>query len=84
MRSRKFIAILSYLHFTGQVCLAAPLLVPSPEVHTRDDALNFWHTATTVLAPVYGPLAEQIVSEFRLAEGVKKRGDVGSTETVRS
>jgi len=46
--------------------------------HTREDALEFLHIANTVLAPVYGPLAEQIVAEYDL---VTKQGigiDVGS------
>ena len=32
------------------------------------DGGNLLHIASTILAPVYGPLAEQIVSEFDLAE----------------
>lgn len=62
----------------GQFCLAAPLLVPSPETHTRADALKFWRVATTALAPVYAPLAEQIVSEFQLAEEEGIGIDLGS------
>jgi SAM-dependent methyltransferase len=62
----------------GQFCLAAPLLVPSPETYTREDALKFWRVATTALAPVYAPLAEQIVSEFQLAEKEGIGIDIGS------
>ena len=62
----------------GQFCLAEPLLVPSPETHTRDYAVKFTQTANTVLAPVYAPLAEQIVSEFQLAEREGIGIDLGS------
>ena len=34
---------------------------------SREAALDFINIASTRLAPVYGPLAEQIVSEFELA-----------------
>jgi len=64
--------------FAGQFCLAEPLLVPSPETHTRDYAVKFTKTANTVLAPVYAPLAEQIVSEFQLAEKAGIGIDLGS------
>ena len=62
----------------GQFCLAEPLLVPSPETHTRDYAVKFAKTANTVLSPVYAPLAEQIVSEFQLAEREGIGIDLGS------
>jgi SAM-dependent methyltransferase len=64
--------------FARQICLAEPLLVPSPDTYTRDYAVKFTQTANTVLAPVYTPLAEQIVSEFQLAEKSGIGIDLGS------
>ena len=78
MQSKKVIAILLWWFIAGQFCLAAPLLVPSPDIHTREDALKFWSVVTTILAPVYGPLAEQIVSKFQLAEKEGIGIDLGS------
>jgi len=78
MQYRKMIAILLCWWIAGQFCLDAPLLVPSPDIHTREYALKFWRVATTTLAPVYGPLAEQIVSEFQLAEKEGIGIDLGS------
>ena len=71
-------SLILYWCIAGQFCLAVPLLVPSPETHTREDALKFWRIATTALAPVYAPLAEQIVSEFQLAEKEGIGIDLGS------
>lgn len=75
---RKKIAIFLCWCIAGQFCLADMLLIQSSDAHSREYALKFWGVATTVLAPVYGPLAEQIVCEFQLAD---KKGigiDLGS------
>ena len=60
-------------------CIAGgePLATASVD-HTREDALGFLHIANTVLAPVYGPLAEQIVAEYNLATKQGIGIDVGS------
>ena len=58
--------------------LAEPLLTPSPETYTSEDALNFWRISTSILAPVYAPLAEQITSDFQLAEKEGIGIDLGS------
>ena len=60
------------------LCVGLLLSAPFCLGQSREDALKFEKTADTVLKPVYAPLAENIVSEFDLAE---KRGigiDVGS------
>ena len=45
---------------------------PEPGEPTRQDALDMIELAETVLAPVYGPLAEQVVAEYGLTatEGI--------------
>jgi len=68
-----------FLFYTiGRLCLAEPLLVPSPETYTRDYAVKFTKISNTILAPVYAPLAQQIVSEFGLAEKSGIGIDLGS------
>jgi SAM-dependent methyltransferase len=63
----KIIAVLLWLFVSVTASSGEVLLVPSPEVYTREYALEFTKTANTTLAPVYGPLAEQIVSDYQLA-----------------
>ncbi|MEA3421567.1 MAG: class I SAM-dependent methyltransferase [Acidobacteriota bacterium] len=75
---RKSIVVLLCWGIVGQFFLAMILSMPSADIHSREEALKFWHVATTILMPVYGPLADQIVSEFQLAD---KKGigiDIGS------
>ena len=55
-----------------------PLLYPCSEKHTAEDATRMIKAASGRLAPVYAPLAEQIVSEFQLAEKEGIGIDVGS------
>jgi len=44
------------------------LLTPDPEVHTRKAAQRMVQASRTHLAPVYAPLAEELVSRLGLAE----------------
>ena len=57
---------------------AEPLLVPDSNIHTQEDALGFWETAKTSLAPVYPPLAEYLVNQYQLAEREGIGIDLGS------
>ena len=50
------------------LCFSVPLVSAPDSSKLREYAQNFTRTAATVLAPVYGPLAEQIVLEFDLAD----------------
>ena len=68
MRSVGVIAQLLWSVVVTQVVFAEPFLVPSPDKYTREGALEFQKTASTVLNPAYDPLAEGIVSRFDLAE----------------
>jgi len=71
------IALLTWLVFSN-TSLAEPLLAPDPETFTRDYADKFIKTANGALSPVYAPLAEQIVTEFRLADKQGIGIDLGS------
>jgi len=55
-----------------------PLLCPSDTEHTPQDAERMTKAATGILAPVYGPLAEHIVEELRLAQMEGIAIDIGS------
>ncbi|MCX8038304.1 MAG: class I SAM-dependent methyltransferase [Candidatus Sumerlaeia bacterium] len=57
---------------------AEPLLVPDDALHTRDAAEGMIRAASTSLAPVYAPLAEQIVRDFELADKTGIGIDLGS------
>lgn len=78
MHFRNYMFILLCWCIAGRFCLAEPLLAPSPEIHTSEYAERFTHTANTVLAPVYAPLAEQIASEYQLADKEGIGIDLGS------
>jgi len=78
MRLAKITAISVLYYIFADVCLADVLLVPSPEKYTSEAATRFWTVANTTFAPLYGPLAEQIVSEFQLAEKEGIGIDLGS------
>jgi len=78
MQFRRLIAIFLWWYTAGQFCLAVPLLVPSDDARMREYALKFQRTAATTLAPVYAPLAEQIVSDFQIAEKEGIGIDLGS------
>ncbi|MBD3184321.1 methyltransferase domain-containing protein [Candidatus Poribacteria bacterium] len=78
MKYKGLLALVGGLLIIGSLCLAEPLLVPSPEEYTLEYAVNFQKTANTTLAPVYAPLAQQITEDFKLHD---KRGigvDLGS------
>jgi len=55
-----------------------PLLYPCQEKHTAEHASAMIKTATEVLAPVYAPLAQQIVTQFQLEEKEGIGIDIGS------
>ncbi len=55
-----------------------PLVVPSDEKYTEQDALGMIKASRGALAPVYAPLAEQIVADFNLAEKTGVGIDLGS------
>lgn len=55
-----------------------PLLYPSDAKYTAEDAQRMAAVAQGVLAPVYAPLAEQIVRDFDLADKPGIGIDVGS------
>ncbi len=78
----KSLAILCclFIIFMPAVNLARcePLLYPCDEKHSAKDASRMIKTASGVLAPVYAPLAEQIVAEFELAENEGIGIDIGS------
>ncbi|MFC1562649.1 methyltransferase domain-containing protein [candidate division KSB1 bacterium] len=74
MKLRKIIAILLCLFLTWQLCLATAI----QDKYTLESALNFFQVANTTLLPVYGPLAEQIVTEYNLAEKEGIGIDLGS------
>ncbi len=57
---------------------AEPLLAPDDTLHTREAAEGMIRAASTSLAPVYAPLAEQIVRDFQLAEMTGIGIDLGS------
>lgn len=63
---------------TSRFAHCEPLLYPCEEKHTAEDASTMIKTAAEVLAPVYAPLAQQIVEEFQLAEKEGIGIDVGS------
>jgi len=60
---KPFFILCCWLSIAAPLTHARPPAVEDP----RQDALDFIQIAETRLAPVYGPLAEQIVSEFGLA-----------------
>ena len=53
-------------------------LSPETEKYTKKDALGMLKASQTILRPVYGPLAEQIVTEFELDKKTGIGIDVGS------
>jgi len=61
-----------------RVAHCEPLLYPCDEKHSAEDASRMIKTASGVLAPVYAPLAEQIVAELELAEKEGIGIDIGS------
>lgn len=62
---------------TGAAC-AEPLRYPAPSVYTLDKAQRMQKGKTGGLSPVYGPLAEQLVADFGLADKDGIGIDIGS------
>jgi len=54
------------------------LMTPSDEKYTEQSALGMIRAGREVLAPVYGPLAEQIVADFSLDKKTGIGVDIGS------
>ena len=67
--SRLLHLVILILVFLLACCFAGkPLLSPSDENYTRQNALTMIKAGRAVLKPVYGPLAEQIAADFKLAK----------------
>jgi len=65
--------------FCGAGCFNnKPLHSPSGEKYTRQNAIGMIRSSRKALAPVYAPLAEQIVSDFELSEKDGIGIDLGS------
>lgn len=54
-----------------------PLATPRPDLYTREAAEHCVRVASTVLQPVYAPLAEHLVARFTLADKTGIGIDVG-------
>ncbi len=78
LRSKWLVVMAFCWCIAGQTCWAVPLLAPSSTSYTEEDAIRMWRSAATVLAPVYAPLAQQIVDDFGLAEKEGIGIDLGS------
>lgn len=76
---QRFYLLVLILLFCGAGCFnGKPLSSPSDEKYTRQNALGMIRTIRKTLAPVYAPLAEQIVSDFDLSEQDGIGIDLGS------
>jgi len=76
---RRFYIVIPILLFYGAGCFnGKSLSSPSVEKYTRQNALGMIRTSRKGLAPVYAPLAEQIVSDFDLSEREGIGIDLGS------
>jgi len=76
---RQFYMLALILLFCGAGCFNdKPLPSPSGEKYTKQNALGMIRTSRMGLAPVYAPLAEQIVSDFGLSEKDGIGIDLGS------
>jgi len=77
--SQRFHLLILILLFCGAGCFnGKPLSSPSDEKYTEQSALGMIRTSRKTLAPVYAPLAEQIVSDFDLGEKEGIGIDLGS------
>ena len=77
--SHRLHLIVLTLFFCGACGLSSdPLLSPSDKKYTEKDALGIIKGSHRVLAPVYAPLAEQIVADFNLDNKTGIGIDVGS------
>ena len=76
---KRFYLLILVLLFCGAGCLNDKALsLRSDEKYTEQDALAMIRTSRKTLAPVYAPLAEQIVSDFDLGEKDGIGIDLGS------
>jgi hypothetical protein len=73
-------ANIALMVFALALCQAygEPLQSPSEEVYSREDADKMIRAAESRLAPVYAPLAKQIIEEFNLGERTGIGIDLGS------
>ncbi len=77
--SKRFHLLILTLLFCGTGCFNDKALsLRSDEKYTEQQALGMIRTSRKVLAPVYAPLAEQIVSDFDLDKKVGIGIDLGS------
>ena len=66
---QRFYLLAVILLVCGAGCFnGKPVSSPSDEKYTEQNALGMIRTSRETLAPVYAPLAEQIVSDFDLAK----------------
>jgi len=73
------LAVMIWLGLLAGAPASAPILeAPSEALFTEEDAVKMVKAAEGPLAPVYAPLAEQIVEDFRLAETEGIGIDLGS------
>ncbi|MBA7636634.1 2-methoxy-6-polyprenyl-1,4-benzoquinol methylase [subsurface metagenome] len=76
---QRFYLLALMLLFCGAGCFnGKSLSSPSDEKYTKQNALGMIRTSRKTLAPVYAPLAEQIVSDFDLSEKDGIGIDLGS------
>jgi ubiquinone/menaquinone biosynthesis C-methylase UbiE len=76
---QRFYLLALILLFCGAGCFdGKSLSSPSDEKYTEQNALGMIRTSRKTLAPVYAPLAEQIVSDFDLSEKDGIGIDLGS------
>ena len=76
---KRFYFLILILFFCGSGCFnGKPLSLPSNEKYTEQNALGMIRTSRKELAPVYAPLAGQIVSDFDLSEKDGIGIDLGS------
>lgn len=73
MRNRIYMLLIASLAMAALTCageeqqtVPGVLEAPSEDLYTEEDAVRMVKTADGVLAPVYAPLAEQIVKDFDL------------------
>ncbi len=76
---QRFYLLALILLVCGAGCFnGKPVSSPSDEKYTEQNALGMIRTSRETLAPVYAPLAEQIVSDFDLSEKDGIGIDLGS------
>jgi len=75
---RYYLTVLTLFLLGGCIFAGSGKLRASEEAYTEQDALGMIRASQEVLAPVYGPLAEQIVADLALDEKTGIGIDVGS------